>query len=100
MVLTESELIFLTETVRPDLSRIFPPSLLVDRLGNSRVLKNNFELLGAPLGSTDHCASYTRERVEDARQLVEALSFLADPQVGLRLLRWLLQARVHLPSHS
>ena len=78
----------LTADERPDLHQFFPRSLLVDTdTGASRVHKRNFEFLGAPVGTSSFCAGQTRERVVAAQPLLDSLSALSDPQVGLRLLR-------------
>ena len=87
--LGKSELVVLIEnTQRADLANFFPGELLFDPLtGDSRVLRSNFEMLGAPIGSGTHCANHTRERVDQAQPLLDAISSMEDPQVGLRLLR-------------
>ena len=78
----------LTHQERPELSEHFPVELLADAAtGRSRVLKNDFEFLGSPIGSASHCAGHTQERADDSQALLDALADLADPQVGLRLLR-------------
>ena len=86
--LSKSELVVLTADERPDLHQFFPRSLLVNTdTGASRVHKRNFEFLGAPVGTSSFCAGQTRERVVAAQPLLDSLSALSDPQVGLRLLR-------------
>ena len=72
-----------------NLAELFPRRLLFDPIsGQSRVLNNgNFDILGAPIGSNDHCAAHTRGRIDKARPLLAALEDLPDPQISLRLLR-------------
>ena len=68
---------------------LFPERLLFDpRTQQSRVsLNGNFDILGAPVGSADHCAQHTRDRVEKSKSVLEGIASLHDPQVALRLLR-------------
>eukprot|EP00662_Eupelagonemidae_sp_cell21_P022046 gene22046-biopygen46842 len=58
----------------------FPPDITVIRDGN-------FELLGAPVGDAQYCASYTAERVAKAEPRLDALAELDDPHVAFQLLR-------------
>ena len=59
----------------------FPASFSVKR-------KAAFELLGSPVGDTEHCNAVTlTERVGKAAACLEALGALDDPQVSLMLLR-------------
>ena len=86
--LSKSELIVCTDTERGDLRQFFPEQLLIDReTGASRVRCGDFEFLGSPVGSNAHCATHTAGRAESAQDLLDALSEISDPQVGLRLLR-------------
>lgn len=59
---------------------LFPPSTVFREDGN-------FELLGGPIGTADHCNAHTQERVDKAAKVLEALGELPDPQVALLLLR-------------
>ena len=72
-----------------NLAELFPRSLLINPItGQSRVLcSGNFDILGAPIGSSDHCAAHTCKRIDKARPLLTALEELPDPQIALRLLR-------------
>ena len=48
----------------------------------------NFELLGVPLGSPEHCGQNLQARLEKkVFPTLDSLSELPDPQVALRLLR-------------
>jgi len=77
-----------TSASRDDLGRLFPQSLLQDDEGNNRVLSTEgFDLLGMPIGSAAHCASYTSQVVKKAGRLLAEIGNLQDPQVALRLLR-------------
>jgi len=69
-------------------ARLFPRELLEDDEGNSTVRHNgNFDLLGCPVGSPEHCANYTAQVAAKAGVLLDEVGSLADPQVVLRLLR-------------
>jgi hypothetical protein len=50
-------------------------------------VSRRFELLGIAIGSDDFIHQDTVERAAQARDLLDALGELPDPQVGLRLLR-------------
>ncbi len=71
-----------------DLEELFPHELLVDpETGHSRVATHGcFELLGAAVGTTEHCEAFAAEKVAQAAELLDKLPELADPQIGLRLL--------------
>ena len=71
------------------LEEFFPAQLLFDAETNqSKVLVDgNFELLGFPIVSSEHCAAYTAGLVRKADELLRELSQLDDPQVATRLLR-------------
>ena len=47
----------------------------------------NFELLGGPIGTDNHCNQHTQARVDKAKEILDALGELPDPQVALVLLR-------------
>ena len=64
----------------------FPRSLLLDSAGGDRVARN-FTLLGAPIGDDMFCAAHTAARAKLAGPLLDQISELDDPQIGLRLLR-------------
>eukprot|EP00662_Eupelagonemidae_sp_cell21_P057710 gene57710-biopygen66769 len=51
------------------------------------VRDGNFELLGAPIGDAQYCASYTADRVAKAEPRLDALAELDDPHVAYQLLR-------------
>ena len=56
--------------------------------GHSRVLPGgNYEILGAPVGSTAFCASHTDSRIKTSLATLTAVADLEDPQVALRLQR-------------
>ena len=62
------------------------PSYLI--CGQSRLIcSNNFDILGAPIGLSDHGAAHTRKRIAKALPLLTALEELPDPQISLRMLR-------------
>ena len=63
-----------------------PPELLQRPDGTSR-LQRNFELLGAAIGDQEFVREHTDRRVQAIAPLLEALSSVANAQVGLRLLR-------------
>ena len=72
-----------------NLPDLFPTSLLVDPdTHQSRVATNgNFELLGAAVGSKEHCEAFLAAKAAKAKVLLDKLPSLKDPQVALRLLR-------------
>ena len=84
--LRKSEVIAMAGAPATVLQRYFPPELLQDHSGCTRVAKH-FELLGAPVGDDAFCAQHTASRVTGASQLLDAVADIHDPQVGLRLLR-------------
>ena len=84
--LRKSEVIAMAGTPATVLQRYFPPELLQDHSGCTRVAKH-FELLGAPVGDDAFCAQRTASRVKGASQLLDAVADIDDPQIGLRLLR-------------
>ena len=48
----------------------------------------NFDILGSPVGSPEHCANFLRTHaIEPARDTLEAISLIEDPQVALALIR-------------
>ena len=51
------------------------------------VRDGNFELLGGPVGTPQHCNSHTQARATKALRVLEALGEVPDPQVALQLLR-------------
>ena len=83
------ELIIPAGMASSDVNEIFPPSLLFDPLaGVSRVnWSGDFELLGAPIGCSDHCEKFTMGKASGAHAIWELLPKLEDPQMALRLLR-------------
>ena len=87
--MSTSELVVFQDSVCQEVGDSFPTSLFRDpETGESMVLTHGcFEFRGAPVGTNDFCAAHTRDRAQKALPLLEAISDLADPQVGLRLLR-------------
>ena len=84
--LRKSEVIAMAGAPATVLQRYFPPELLQDHSGCTRVAKH-FELLGAPVGDDAFCAQHTASRVKGASQLLDAVADIDDLQIGLRLLR-------------
>ena len=64
--LGKCELVVPSGELPANLDSLFPQALLVDPgTGASRVLSDgNFEILGAPVGSPEHCAAHTSARSE------------------------------------
>ena len=64
-------------------------SLLFDReTGHHRLIVGGcFEILGAAIGTIEHCTAEVGKRVRKVLPTLDAISNLPDPQVGLRLLR-------------
>ena len=86
--LSKSELVVPTNTEPSNLNNHFPHDLRWDdEKYKSRVLCQNFDYLGAAIGDATFCESWTTETVNKAQALLDALSDLDDPQVGLRLMR-------------
>ena len=86
--LSKCELILTAGHSSADLATLFPQELLVDELGNDRVVRGGgFEFLGAPIGTNEFCHQHANDRVTKATKLLEAIGNLPDPQVGLRLIR-------------
>ena len=86
--LSKSELVVMNDEVSQDLHRLFPRDLLIDQeTGECRVRRRNFELLGAPFGSSEFCGQDANERINKALPLLRKLENMPDPQVGTRLLR-------------
>ena len=86
----KSELVLLTDNtpIDLDLDDKFPSALLWDEAGQDRVLrKGNFDILGAPIGSGEHCGRHAETRIEASIPLLVAIAAIPDPQVALRLLR-------------
>ena len=46
-----------------------------------------FEILGAPIGTTEFCVEYIQKKIAEARQLLHLLPQLCETQVALSLLR-------------
>eukprot|EP00435_Cladocopium_sp_Y103_P044109 s1901_g12.t1 len=82
--LAKCEAVAIGPTQPSDLGPHFPAPLLRHLDGTSRVL-HNFEFLGAAIGEDAFCEAHNRAC--KAEKLLEALAALADPQVGVRLLR-------------
>ena len=56
--------------------------------GDFKVIRDgNFDLLGMPIGSKEHCEAHTKQRVQSAVRLLSAIGEPPDPQVALKLLR-------------
>ena len=48
----------------------------------------NFDILGSPIGSAEHCVEFLRsEAIEPARETLDAIGFIGDPQVAMSLIR-------------
>ena len=48
----------------------------------------NFDILGSPIGSAEHCAEFLMTHaIEPARETLEATAVLEDPQIALALIR-------------
>ena len=86
--LSKCELILVPGEPSADIESIFPREVLWDEQGIDRVIRDsNFEFLGAPVGSAEHCATVTQQRVSDAAKTISAICTHTDPQIGMRLLR-------------
>ncbi|KAL5479454.1 hypothetical protein EMCRGX_G022979 [Ephydatia muelleri] len=48
---------------------------------------NDFEILGAPIGSHDFCTAFIERKLKEANQLLSLLPKLCDPQSAIALLR-------------
>ena len=87
--LDKSELILPAHSgvARATLEDAFPPELLRDpETGADRVIVEDFELLGCPIGSPSHCAAFTKDKVEAAKVLLAEVAEFDDPQCALRLM--------------
>ena len=84
--LRKSEVILVGRTPPSCLQGHLSQELLTDSSGHCRVLQD-FEFLGAGIGSTSFMERHASQRVASAQQLLEAIGSLEDPQVALRLLR-------------
>ena len=84
--LAKCELVTLGPVAPEALAASFPEDLLKREDGASRILRH-FDFLGAAIGDSAFVQAHTERCVVDAGKLLEALSELEDPQVGLRLLR-------------
>ena len=84
--LQKSEAVTVGMTSAAALAGKFPAALLSAADGPSRILQD-FEFLGAAIGSPHHLQAGAATRVDGARKLLEAVGKLPDPQVALRLLR-------------
>ena len=51
-----------------------------------RVRDGNFTLLGSPIGTKQHCVSFTQTRVGEAKKLLELTTLLEDQQITHKLL--------------
>ena len=50
--------------------------------------EGNFDILGSPIGSAQHCIDFlTTHAVEPAEETLEAIEMLEDPQIALSLIR-------------
>ena len=86
--LSKCELIVPAGHAEVDLGALFPHQFLFDENGNNRVIVGGgFEFLGAPIGTVAYCTQHAMERSGRAKQLLDKISELEDPQVGLRLMR-------------
>ena len=74
------------DTSPADVATKLPPALVQSADGSSHIL-TDFEFLGAAIGRPAHLQAHAAARVAGARQLLEAVGALPNPQVALRLLR-------------
>ena len=84
--LRKCEAVAVGATTADSLTAHLPREILFGASGEGRVARN-FELLGAAVGDDDYTAAHTHARCQAAVPLLDAISGLEDPQVGLRLLR-------------
>ena len=80
--LSKSEAIAVGMTSPADVATKLPPALVQSADGSSRIL-TDFEFLCAAIGRPAHLQAHAAARVAGARQLLEAVGALPDPQVAL-----------------
>ena len=67
-------------SLSPSQTALFPPDIIQ--------LVENFDILGVPIGSVNHCMTYVKRKcVSSAFRAIEAIASVDDPQVSSMLLR-------------